>query len=67
MKMRKLKLETNNPEIVLMEPVPEDKFDNHMKEARESTEASRHKILVAQSKEAVERKKKYGNITPSIY
>lgn len=56
-----------NPEVELFSPIPEDKFDNHMKAARESSMKARQKVFMTQNNEACNRKDRYSQIKTSIY
>lgn len=59
--------EIYNPNIELSNLVPEDKFDNHMKLARENSRESRKKAFISQNEDTCTRKSHYANIRPSIY
>ena len=53
--------------VELEEPVPETKFDEHMKSARENTISSRKQVLISQYREANNKKERYSKIKTSIY
>jgi hypothetical protein len=51
----------------LAESVPDDKFDNHMKIARESDMDALQKVFISQNNESSARKEKYAGIKSSVY
>ena len=55
------------PVIDLAESVPDDKFDNHMRIARESDMDALQKVFISQNNESSARKEKYAGIKSSVY
>ena len=49
------------------QPVPADKFDEHMKRARETDIESRKKTFVRQSDDAIEKEEKRRGLRTSVY
>ena len=47
--------------------IPEDKFDQHMKRARENDINCRKKTFLRQTEASVERENKISGIKPSVY
>ena len=47
--------------------IPQDKFDNHMKRARENDIDSRKKAFVRQTEASVERENRINGLKPSVY
>ena len=56
-----------NPEIELLQPIPEDKFDTHMEESRKTSMKARRTVFMNQYETTGNRSEKYGSIKPSIY
>lgn len=61
------KIENYNPEIELLKPIEEDKFDNHMQSARKNTMQARRKVFINQNEATGNRSERYGKIKSSIY
>ena len=53
--------------IELSKSVPRDKFDSHMKKARENTMDSHEKVFFNQCGVTADKKGSYTGIEPSIY
>ena len=60
-------IENYNPEVELLKPIPEDKFDKHMQAARKNHIQARREVFENQYETNGNRSERYAKIKSSIY